>query len=136
MRSERPESVRGAVRELVGDALRFGRAELNLVRAEGTRAGKRGAIAAALLATAAAFGFLVLIFLLCAGAAAISEVTGIAWLGWLCIAGLSLAVSGVAGLAGFLRLRRAIRDGKQVGSIVKEDLEWLRELPRQNANGS
>jgi cytochrome c biogenesis protein CcdA len=136
MRTESPASVRDVVRELVADTLRFGRAEINLVKAEGTRAGKRGAIAAALLGTAAVFGFLVLIFLLGAGAAAIGEATGMPWLGWLCVAGLALAISGIAALAGFIRLRRAIREGKQVGSMVKEDLEWLRELPRQNANGS
>ncbi len=136
MRTESPPSVREVARELVADALRFGRAELNLVKAEGTRAGKGGAIAAVLLGTAATFAFLVLIFLLCAGAAAIGEATGMPWLGWLCIAGLALLISGIAGLAGFARLRRAIREGKQVGSMVKEDLEWLRELPRQNANGS
>jgi cytochrome c biogenesis protein CcdA len=136
MTAQSPPSVREVVRELAADALRFGRAELNLVRAEGTRAGKRGAIAAVLLGIAATFGFLVLIFLLGAGAAAIGEVTGMPWLGWLCIAGLALVISGIAGLSGVARLRRAIREGKQVGSVVKEDLEWLRELPRQNANGS
>jgi hypothetical protein len=135
MKTETPP-VREALRELVSDILRFGRAELHLVKAEGTSAGKRGAIAAALLGTAATFGFLLLIFLLGAGAVAIGEVTGMAWLGWLCVAGLTLVIGAIAGLIGFRMLRRAIREGRQVGSIVKEDLEWLRELPRQNANGS
>lgn len=136
MSAETSPPVREALRELVADVLRFGRAELNLVKAEGARAGKRGAIAAVLLGIAATFGFLVLIFLLGAGATAIGEATGMPWLGWLCVAGLTLIISGTAGLAGIARLRRAIREGKQVGGIVKEDLEWLRELPRQNANGS
>ncbi|HXZ99738.1 MAG TPA: phage holin family protein [Candidatus Binatia bacterium] len=131
-----PPSARDALRELLADATRFARAEVNLVKAEGVRVGKRAAIAAGLLAAAALWLFLLLVFLLGAGATAIGGVVGAPWLGWLCIAGLCLLLAAALGFAGYRILRRAIGEGKQLGAIMKEDLEWVRELPKQSANGS
>ncbi|MGO8685612.1 MAG: phage holin family protein [Candidatus Dormibacteria bacterium] len=124
------------LREILADALRTGRAELNLVKAEGVAAGKRGAIAVGLLAGAALAVFLVIVLLLGAAAEALGGLLGHRWLGWLIIAGLSLVVAATLAWLGYRMVRRTIAEGRRVGATVKEDLEWLRELPRQSASGS
>lgn len=136
MRSSTWSSARDEVRELLGDALRFARAEVTMVRAEGVEAGKRGAIGAGLVAGAALFAVLLLVCLLGAAAAAIGGALGHPWLGWLCAGFLALVIAGALAGAGYRLLRGALSEGKRVGSTVKEDLEWVRELPRRGANGS
>ena len=98
--SER-ETLVGSLRDLLADALRFARAELELVKAQGTATAKRGGVAAGLL-----------------------------------IAGALLATAGALALSGYLQMRKALDEAKQVGTTVKEDLEWLKQLPRRSANGS
>ncbi len=136
MRTESPPSPRDLLREVVGDTLRFVRAEVRLLKAEGVEAGKRGAFAAGLLFAAALGLMLTVVLLLGAGAEAVGDALGHPWLGWLCVAGLILVITAILGLAGYRKLRRAIAEGRRVGTIVKEDLEWVRELPKQSANGS
>jgi hypothetical protein len=129
-------SLVDALREILADALRFGRAELNLLRAQGTASAKRAAFAVALLVTAAIAVLLMLIFLLGAGAVALGGLLGHPWLGWLIVAGLILVIGAIVGGLGYLMLRGVIAEGRRVGATVKEDLEWVRELLRQRANGS
>ena len=136
MSSSPQASFGDALRGLLDDLARLGRAEIGLVRAQGMRAGKHGVIALGLLLGAGLGLLLTLIFLLGAAAEEIGSVLGHPWAGWLCIAGLTLVVALVLGGLGYRMLRRAITEGKQVGTTVKEDLEWLSELPRQSASGS
>ena len=129
-------SVIDALREILADGLRFVRAEIGLVRARGTATAKRAAFAAALLAAAAFAALLVIVFLLGAGAEGLGGLLHHAWLGWLIMAGLLLAVGALLGWLGYRMLKRTIAEGRRVGATVKEDLEWVRELLKQNANGS
>jgi phosphatidylglycerophosphate synthase len=123
-----------ALREILSDALRFVRAEVGVARAEGTRAAKRAALAAGLLASAAIT--VLLIFLLGAAAEGIGGLLHHRWLGWLIMAGLLLAVAAILGGLGYLTVRRTIAEGRRVTATMKEDLEWAKELLRQNASGS
>jgi phosphatidylglycerophosphate synthase len=125
-----------ALREILSDALRFVRAEVGVARAEGTRAAKRAALAAGLLASAAITVLLVVIFLLGAAAEGIGGLLHHRWLGWLIMAGLLLAVAAILGGLGYLTVRRTIAEGRRVTATMKEDLEWAKELLRQNASGS
>jgi hypothetical protein len=131
-----PASLVDLLREILDDALRVGRAELNLVKVEGIAAGKRGALAAGLLAGAAIAAFLVVVFLLGAGAEALGGLLGHRWLGWLIVAGLCLLLAAIMGWLGYRMVKRTIATGRRVGATLKEDLEWVRDLPRQSANGS
>jgi len=129
-------SVIDALRGIVADAVRFVRAEVGLVRAQGTATAKRAAFAAALLAAAALALFLVVVFLLGAGAEGLGGLLHHPWLGWLIMAGVLLVIAAFLGWLGYLMLKRTIAEGRRVGATVKEDLEWVRELLKQNANGS
>jgi uncharacterized RDD family membrane protein YckC len=131
-----PPPLRATVAGLFDDAKRFARAEIGLVRAQGIQAGKRIALAAALLATAALCLLLLVIMLLGAAATAVGDALGMPWLGWLCVAFLMAVIAAVAGLIGFRAARGGIAEGKRVGATVKEDLEWLRELPKRSGSGS
>ena len=129
-------AVIAALREILADGQRFVRAEMGLARAEGTAAAKRAAIAAGLLAAAAVGLLLSVILLLGAAAEAIGGALHHPWLGWLIMAGLLLVIVGVLGGLGYRMVRRTIAEGRRVGATVKEDLEWVRELLKPNANGS
>jgi hypothetical protein len=124
------------LRAILDDALRVARAELKLVKVEGIATGKRGAIGVGLLAAAAVSAFLVVVFLLGAAAEAIGGLLGHRWLGWLIIAGLCVLIAVALGWLGYRTVKRAIAEGRRVGATVMEDLEWVRELPKQSANGS
>jgi hypothetical protein len=52
------------------------------------------------------------------------------------MAGVVLVVVGVLGGLGYRMVKRTIAEGRRVGATVKEDLEWVRELLKPNANGS
>jgi protein-S-isoprenylcysteine O-methyltransferase Ste14 len=129
-------SVIDALRGILAHGVRFVRAEIGLVRAQGTATAKRAAFAAALLAAAAFAALLVVVFLLGAGAEGLGGLLHHPWLGWLIMAGLLLAVGALLGWLGYRMLKRTIAEGRRVGATVKEDLEWVRELLKQNANGS
>jgi cytochrome c biogenesis protein CcdA len=125
-----------ALKAIFADAVRFARAEVGLVRARGTVTAKRGAFAVALLAAAVLAVLLVVVFLLGAGAEGLGGLLHHPWLGWLIMAGLLLVIAALLGWLGYLMLKRTIAEGRRVGATVKEDLEWVRELLKQNANGS
>ncbi|MGD1052717.1 MAG: phage holin family protein [Candidatus Dormibacteria bacterium] len=129
-------SVIDALRGIVADGVRFVRAEIGLVRAQGTATAKRAAIAVALLAAAVVALLLVGVFLLGAGAEGLGGLLHHPWLGWLIMGGLILIVGAVLGWLGYRMLRRSIAEGRRIGTTVKEDLEWVRELLKQNASGS
>ena len=129
-------SVIDALRGIVADVVRFVRAEIGLVRAQGTATAKRAGFAAALLVAAALALLLVVVFLLGAGAEGLGGLLHHPWLGWLIMGGLILIVGAVLGWLGYRMLRRSIAEGRRIGTTVKEDLEWVRELLKQNASGS
>ena len=124
------------LRGVAADGMRFVRAEIGLVRAQGTATAKRAAIAAALLAAAVLALLLVVVFLLGSGAEGLGGLLHHPWLGWLIMAGLILVVGAILGWLGYRMLRKSIAEGRRVGTTVKEDLEWVRELLKPNANGS
>src|ERR1019366_8545747 len=119
-------SVIDALRGIVADGARFVRAEIGLVRAQGTATAKRAAFAAALLAAAAFAGLLVIVFLLGAGAEGLGGFLHHPWLGWLIMVGLLLAVGALLGWLGYRMLKRKIAEGRRGGATAKEDPGWGR----------
>jgi Na+/melibiose symporter-like transporter len=130
------QTVREVLKELLADLVRFGRAEFNLIKAEGLAAARHGIGAVAFFTVTLVFLLLFAIFALGAAAEAIGGWLHHPWLGWLIMAGAFLVVGALFGLIGYRKLKRAIREGKNVPAIVKEDLEWVRQLPKRNESES
>jgi len=123
-------------RQVVEDAIRMARAELNVVSAELKRAVIQLAIAIALIMVAGVFLLIAVIEGLNALPSGLS-VLGSEWLRWLVLGGIFLLLAGVLIYIGQRRARKAIKRGRnQVQGTLKEDAEWLRELTKRSVKGS
>ena len=132
----RQQPLRDALRELLADAIRFAKAELNLVKEEGKEAAKRGGIGAGLAFFALLLFQFVVIFAFGALAVAIGEWLGHAWLGWLIVAGGFLILTLIVGLVGFRMIMSAKNEAVGAATTVKEDLAWVKELTKRSESGS
>ena len=130
------QSVIDVLRTLLADLVRFAKAELKLVVAEGKDAAIRGAVGLGLVFGAIFFFFLVAVFGLSAGAIAVGDALDHPWLGFLIFAGGFLVVSAVLGFAGYRRIMSAKNEGQHAFTTVKEDLEWVKQLPKRDESGS
>jgi type VI protein secretion system component VasK len=123
-------------RQVVEDAVRLARAELNVVGAELRRAVIQLAIAIVLIMVAGVFLLIAVIEALNALPSGLG-VLGSEWLRWLVLGGIFLILAGVLIFIGQSRARKAIKRGrKQVQDTLKEDAEWLRELTKRSVKGS
>ena len=133
---QRDDTIPGIAREVVDDAVRLARAEIELAKAEAIAGVKRAAVAAGLFAGAGVFALLMLIFALGAIPTALAGHALSGWVWWLLTAALFLLVAGVLGLLGYRSLQRGIGQGKELVGSVKEDVSWLKRLTKRNASGS
>jgi len=115
------QSVIDVLRSLLGDAVRFAKAELSLVKAEGKEAAVRGIKGVVMLIAAGLSALLLIIFLFGAAAEAIGGWLGHEWLGWLIVAGFFLILTAALALLGIRRVKSAINEGKDVSNVVKEE---------------
>jgi Putative Actinobacterial Holin-X, holin superfamily III len=123
--------------DVANDLVRLVRAEINLAKVQLTSALIRIAIAAALLVVA----LLLLLFAVIEALGTVPsrysvQLFGNGWLGWLILGGLFFVLALVFGLIGTLRLRAALRVGKQTLATLKEDSEWVKHLTRRAGSGS
>jgi Putative Actinobacterial Holin-X, holin superfamily III len=135
-RTERDESIPTIAREVVDDAVRLARAEIELAKAEAIAGVKRIAVAAGLLAAAGVFAVFMLIFALGAVPTALAGQVFSGWVWWLLTAALFLLVAAFLGWLGFRSLRRGIGRGKALVGSVREDVAWFKRLTKRNANES
>jgi len=123
--------------EVAQDVVRLVRAEIDLAKIEMQTALRRLAVAAALIGVALMLLLLAVIEALGSVPAAFSvRLFGNQWLGWLVFGGLLLVLGALVGFVGTMRLRSALRVGKQTMTALKEDSEWLRHLTRRANSGS
>ena len=123
--------------EVAQDVVRLVRAEIDLAKIEMQTALRRLAVAAALIGVALMLLLLAVIEALGSVPAAFSvRLFGNQWLGWLVFGGLLLVLGALVGFVGTMRLRSALRVGKQTMTNLKEDSEWLRHLTRRASSGS
>src|ERR1700716_3680938 len=99
------ESVIDVLRGLLADLVRFVKAEIKLVVAEGKDSAKRAGIGLALIMVALGFFFLVAIFGLSAGAIAVGDALDHPWLGFLIFAGAFLLLTILLAFLGYRRIR-------------------------------
>ena len=123
-------------RQVVEDAVRLARAELNLVGAELKRAVIQLLIAMVMIIVA--FVFLVIALIEALGALPSGlGILGAEWVRWLALGGVFLILAGVLIYIGQRRARKAIKRGRtHIESTLKEDAEWLRELTKRSFSGS
>jgi predicted ferric reductase len=123
-------------RQVVEDAIKLGRAELNLVTAELKRAAIQLAIAIALIMVAAVFLLIGVIEALGALPSGLN-ILGSEWARWAALGGIFLILAVVLIYLGQSRARKAIKRGrKNVQETLKEDAEWLRELTKRSVSGN
>jgi Putative Actinobacterial Holin-X, holin superfamily III len=134
--TDRDDTIPTIAREVVDDAVRLARAEIELAKAEAIAGLKRVAVAAALFALAGVFALFMIIFALGAVPTALAGRLFSGWVWWLLTAAVFLLVAAVLGWLGYRSLRRGIGRGKELVGSVKEDVAWFKRLTKRNASES
>jgi predicted ferric reductase len=123
-------------RQVVEDAIKLARAEMDVVGAELKRAVIQLAIAIALIMFAVVFLVIGVIEALGALPSGLT-ILGSEWARWAALGGIFLILAMVLIFFGQSRARKAIKRGrKNVQETLKEDAEWLRELTKRSVSGS
>jgi type VI protein secretion system component VasK len=123
-------------RQVVEDAIKLARAEMDVVGAELKRAIIQLAIAIALIMFAVVFLVIGVIEALGALPSGLT-ILGSEWARWAALGGIFLILAMVLIFFGQSRARKAIKRGrKNVQETLKEDAEWLRELTKRSVSGS
>ena len=138
MDGDAPESTDpiSLARQVVEDAIKLARAEMDVVGAELKRAIIQLAIAIALIMFAVVFLLIGVIEALGALPSGLS-ILGSEWARWAALGGIFLVLAMVLIFIGQSRARKAIKRGrKNVQETLKEDAEWLRELTKRSVSGS
>ena len=138
MDGDAPESTDpiSLARQVVEDAIKLARAEMDLVGAELKRAIIQLAIAIALIMFALVFLVIGVIEALGALPSGLT-ILGSEWARWAALGGIFLILAMVLIFFGQSRARKAIKRGrKNVQETLKEDAEWLRELTKRSVSGS
>lgn len=138
MDGDAPESTDpiSLARQVVEDAIKLARAEMEVVGAELKRAIIQLAIAIAMIMVAFVFLLIGVIEALGALPSGLT-ILGSEWLRWAALGGIFLILAMVLIFIGQSRARKAIKRGrKNVQATLKEDAEWLRELTKRSVSGS
>jgi type VI protein secretion system component VasK len=123
-------------RQVVEDAIKLARAEMDVVGAELKRAIIQLAIAIGLIMFAVVFLVIGVIEALGALPSGLT-ILGSEWARWAALGGIFLILAMVLIFFGQSRARKAIKRGrKNVQETLKEDAEWLRELTKRSVSGS
>lgn len=138
MDGDAPESTDpiSLARQVIEDAIKLARAEMEVVGAELKRAIIQLAIAIALIMVAFVFLLIGVIEALGALPSGLT-ILGSEWARWAALGGIFLILAMVLIFIGQSRARKAIKRGrKNVQATLKEDAEWLRELTKRSVSGS
>jgi predicted ferric reductase len=123
-------------RQVVEDAIKLARAEMEVVGAELKRAVIQLAIAIGLIMFALVFLVIGVIEALGALPSGLT-ILGSEWARWAALGGIFLILAMVLIFFGQSRARKAIKRGrKNVQETLKEDAEWLRELTKRSVKRS
>jgi hypothetical protein len=120
-----PRSTLELVRDIAAESQTLFRKEVELAKQEVLEAVTARVMAAAALAAAGLFGFLVLLFGALAAAAALDLVLP-TWAAALIVAGAFLLLAAPAALLGIRRMKTPPLKPEETVRTVKEDVEWAR----------
>jgi len=118
------------------EAVRLVRLEIELAKAQAIESAKRFLWAGAFIGAAVACLVLGIIYALGAVPEAIGPPIHDYWTGWMVFGFFFLLLAGITGFIGYRRVMRTIRSTKQAVSSIKEDIVWVKELPRRHVERS
>jgi uncharacterized membrane protein YqjE len=130
------EDLGALVHRITEDTTRLVRLEIELAKEQAKESAIRSLKAGIFIGIAVTCALLGIIYALGAVPVAIGSLLNHEWLGWLIFGLLLLLVAGVCGYVGFRRVMATVRSTKEAVSSIKEDLEWVKELPKRGVERS
>jgi len=118
------------------EAVRLVRLEIELAKAQAIENAKRFLWAGAFIGAAVALLVLGIIYALGAVPEAIGPPIHDYWTGWMVFGFFFLLLAGISGFIGYRKVMRTIRKTKEAVGSIKEDIVWVKELPRRHAGRS
>jgi uncharacterized membrane protein YqjE len=118
------------------DAVRLVRLEIELAKAQAKEAALRFLWAGVWLGVALVCAALGVIYALGAVPEAIGPPIHDEWTGWVVFGLFLLLLAAAFGYAGFRRVMSTVRTTRDAVSSIKEDFEWVKELPRRGVERS
>ena len=130
------EALGDLVHRITEDTTRLVRLEIELAKAQAKESAIRSLKAGIFLGIAVTCALLGMIYALGAAPAAIGSALDHPWLGWLIFGGFLFLVAGICGFVGYRRVKATVRTTKEAVGSFKEDLEWVKELPKRGVERS
>ena len=135
-RPQEEEDLGALVHRITEDTTRLVRLEIEVAKEQAKETAIRALKAGIFIGVAAALAVLGLIYAVGAVPAEIGSLLGHPWLGWLLSGALLIALAAVSGLIGWRRVKATMQTTKDAVSSMKEDLEWVKELPKRGVERS
>jgi ABC-type multidrug transport system fused ATPase/permease subunit len=130
------EALGDLVHRITEDTTRLVRLEIDLAIAQLKDSAIRSLKAGVFIGIALTCAVLGMIYLLGAAPAAIGSALGHPWLGWLIFGFFLIVVGALNFLVGYRRVMATVRTTKEAVGSFKEDLEWVKELPKRGVERS
>jgi hypothetical protein len=135
-RVQEDEDLSALVHRITEDTTRLARLEIELAKEQAKESLIRSLKAGAFLGVAATCALLGIIYALGAAPAAIGSALDHPWLGWLIFGVFLLLIAAICGYVGYRRVMATVRTTKEAVGSFKEDLEWVKELPKRGVERS
>ena len=135
-RVQEDDDLSALLHRITEDTTRLVRLEIELAKEQAKESAIRSLKAGIFIGVAIACALLGMIYALGAVPAAIGGLLHHAWLGWLIFGVFLLLVAAVCGYVGYRRVMRMVETTKQAVGTFKEDLEWVKELPKRGVERS
>ena len=130
------EALGDLVHRITEDTTRLVRLEIDLAIAQLKDSAIRSLKAGVFIGIALTCAVLGMIYALGAAPTAIGSALGHPWLGWLIFGFFLGAVAGLNGLVGYRRVKSTWKTTQEAVGSFKEDLEWVKELPKRGVERS
>ena len=130
------EALGDLVHRITEDTTRLVRLEIDLAIAQLKDSALRSLKAGIFIGVAVTCIVLGMIYFLGAAPAAIGSALGHPWLGWLIFGVFLFVIAAICGLVGYRRVMATVKTTKEAVGSFKEDLEWVKELPKRGVERS
>jgi Putative Actinobacterial Holin-X, holin superfamily III len=118
------------------DAVRLVRLEIELAKAQAKESALRFLWAGVWVGVALVCAVLGVIYALGAVPEAIGPPIHDYWTGWVVFGAFLLLLAAAFGYVGYRRVMSTLRSTRDAVSSIKEDIEWVKELPRRGVERS